>query len=350
MKKFFTKQNIAIFITVLFTVVIGHFMEATMPPNPPENDVSIIINNNTPQGINAGAESLTALLTVRNNMYVNDSVSVWNDAILEVAGYPVSPTNTTQGFFLGGLNNTGATQEVCANSTGKLVLCEFVEDQEPSNSCMDTYATCFISDTKILLANGKEILIQDVKIGDILKGEKTNNTVLGFHRPTLGEKKLYSFNKGRYFVTAEHPFMTTSGLEAIDPKLAMQEHKLNIEVGQLEIGDILVTENGNIELKTLDSKSNKTDTQLYNFKLDGDHTYYADGYLVHNKEVCSEDGDCSAGTFCLIDGVGVNTCSLHCNTVGEISSTSAGCPIGYDYRYCNDDFQWHCTNDPTLSC
>jgi hypothetical protein len=32
-------------------------------------------------------------------------------------------------------------------------------------------------------------------------------------------------------------------------------------------------------------------TPLYNFKLDGDHTYYANDYLVHNK--CT--GNCCNG-------------------------------------------------------
>jgi len=55
-------------------------------------------------------------------MYVNDSISVWSDEILEVAEYPALSTNTTQGFFLRSFNNTELEQESCADSTGKLVL------------------------------------------------------------------------------------------------------------------------------------------------------------------------------------------------------------------------------------
>lgn len=208
-----------------------------------------------------------------------------------------------------------------------------------------------MSDTKVLLSNDSEISIQDVKIGDILKGETTDNIVLGFHRPTLGEKKLYSFNGGKYFVTAEHPFMTTNGWKALDPKLALKEHKLNIEIGQLEIGDVLVTENGNVELKTLDFKSDRTDTQLYNFILDGDHTYYADGYLVHNKEACAynEANGMCGNSFCIAgDGItylpngGNGTCSLYCDTIGDVSTSSSGCDSG-EHSYCAGDHQWHCT-------
>ena len=57
----------------------------------------------------------------------------------------------------------------------------------------------------------------------------------------------------------------------------------NLPVWLLELWDILITENWNIEVYSLDAKKSSEDTQLYNFKLDWDHTYYADSYLVHNK-------------------------------------------------------------------
>lgn len=151
------------------------------------------------------------------------------------------------------------------------------------------FAHCFVADTKVLMADGTEKYIQDVKLGDVLKGETGNNKVIGFHQPKLGEEKLYSFNGGRYFVTAEHPFNTTDGWKSLNPAKTAEEH-LNITVTELKIGDTLITEKGKVKLKSIDSKSEKSDTQLYNFKLDGDHTYYADGYLVHNKVGCSADG------------------------------------------------------------
>jgi hypothetical protein len=135
------------------------------------------------------------------------------------------------------------------------------------------------------MSDGTSKKIQDVKIGDIIKGEKTNNTVLGFHQPEL-DGKLYSFNGGRYFVTEEHPFKTTNGWKSINPKKTEKEN-IGITVTALKVGDTLITEDGYVLLKSLKGKEGKKDTQLYNFKLDGDHTYYADGYLVHNKYFCS---------------------------------------------------------------
>jgi hypothetical protein len=46
----------------------------------------------------------------------------------------------------------------------------------------------------------------------------------------------------------------------------------------------LVKDNGYERIETIDYIDSDYNTQLYNFVLDGDHTYYADGYLVHNKQ------------------------------------------------------------------
>jgi hypothetical protein len=189
--------------------------------------------------------------------------------------------------------------------------------------CPSYYPTCFIADTVVQMADGTNKNIQDVKIGDILKGEKTNNKVLGFHDPKLNDKKLYSFNGGRYFVTAEHPFKTIDGWKSINPVLTAKEN-IGITVTELKVGDTLITETGKVLLKTIDSKNDKADTQLYNFILDGDHTYYADGYLVHNKLACV------AGQVPNIAG-GCDYCGFSCPSGYTKSCTGGATLCTQDY-------------------
>lgn len=159
------------------------------------------------------------------------------------------------------------------------------------------YSTCFIADTQVDMADGTKKNIQDVKIGDVLKGETSNNTVVGFHRPTL-DGKLYSFNGGRFFVTEEHPFKTTEGWKSINPKKTALEN-IGIEVTDLKVGDTLVTDHGLEKIYSIESKEESKDTPLYNFKLSGDHTYYADGYLVHNKQECDGSMSCTNNIACV---------------------------------------------------
>ena len=152
---------------------------------------------------------------------------------------------------------------------------------------------CFISDTTVVLADGSQKNIQDVKVGDILKGETTNNKVTGLNRPKL-DGKLYSINGGRYFVTDEHPFKTTEGWKSIDPAKTLLK-KIGIDVSALKVGDTLITNNSLVKVKSINSQVEPKNTQLYNFFLNGDHTYYADGYLVHNKMVSCDTGTCNTG-------------------------------------------------------
>jgi hypothetical protein len=136
--------------------------------------------------------------------------------------------------------------------------------------------------------------------------------------------------------------------------LTDEEH-LNIEVSQLKVGDTLVTDHGLVKLRKVYGKSDRTDTQLYNFILDGDHTYYADGYLVHNKVGCSADGSgaptypqCPNGNYCLDNtpapqghlayppsSSNYGTCALPCSTPEP--DPQAWCNSHPNGAFCSDD-------------
>lgn len=179
----------------------------------------------------------------------------------------------------------------------------WVDHTDRTWACGDApqnYLTCFVADTTVALADGETKNIQDIKIGDVLKGETTNNTVLGLHRPNLNGK-VYSFNGGRYFVTEEHPFKTIDGWKSINPKKTAIEN-IGITVTDLNVGDTLITDHGLVKLYSIDGKNEPNNTPLYNFKLNGDHTYYADGYLVHNKQSCDYTNSCGSNKTCIDSG------------------------------------------------
>lgn len=141
---------------------------------------------------------------------------------------------------------------------------------------------CFISDTKIEMGDGTYKNIQNIKIGDKVKGETGINTVLDLYHYVLGDQPLYSINGGEYFVTKPHPFKTTDGWAAIDVKAAKYWNP-DLEIEKLEVGDILITDKGLEKVNSIRQKDSDYDRSIYNFATDGDQTYYADGYLVHNK-------------------------------------------------------------------
>ena len=238
---------------------------------------------------------------------------------------------TFNGNSYGGTANGVSTGSLPVGSNTLTVSCTKADAPIVCNSFYTPLTTCFTADTMVLMSDGTSKKIQDVKIGDIIKGEKTNNTVLGFHQPEL-DGKLYSFNGGRYFVTEEHPFKTTNGWKSINPKKTEKEN-IGITVTALKVGDTLITEDGYVLLKSLKGKEGKKDTQLYNFKLDGDHTYYADGYLVHNKTACGGGYTCGANQVCLGDygHCGITAGSKVVGSVGYYGET----PGPYEGMLCS---------------
>lgn len=255
----------------------------------------------TPPTPPAPAPALGVVVTANNsNPLTISSNNNGVDVIWKTSGNPTSCVCTYGsgipcGTGIGTQHGTNLPTKLTSNTTFN-VTCTDVDIGTPPSTptytpsgytCPSYYPSCFIADTVVQMADGTTKNIQDVKIGDVLKGEKTNNKVLGFHDPKLNDKKLYSFNGGRYFVTAEHPFKTIDGWKSINPALTAKEN-IGIKVTELKVGDTLITENGKVLLKTIKSKNDKADTQLYNFILDGDHTYYADQYLVHNKLACMD--------------------------------------------------------------
>jgi hypothetical protein len=95
------------------------------------------------------------------------------------------------------------------------------------------------------MADGTLKNIEDVIVGDEIKGYKNNNKVFQLDHVLLGKRKLYSFNNDEhYFFTSEHPFMTEEGWKSVKPEKTKKESiKLYNQLkGKLKIGDKLVTE------------------------------------------------------------------------------------------------------------
>ena len=148
--------------------------------------------------------------------------------------------------------------------------------------------SCFIAGTKIKMADGTDKNIEDVVVGDVVKGHNGDNTVIELDWVTLGDRKLYAFNDSEhYFFTSEHPFMTEEGWKSVKPEKTKERDGVELYnelKGELKVGDKLVTDNGLIEITNIKSKEiNNPDLPLYNFHISNDKSYIADNYVVHNK-------------------------------------------------------------------
>jgi len=161
------------------------------------------------------------------------------------------------------------------------------------------YCCCFVAGTQITMADGSTKNIEDVALGEVVVGKDgTHNTVLEFLRPTLGETgaTLMAFNGGKPFMASDHPvFVKGQGWKSFDP--AMTYSKYSMTVGQYQVGDVIETQDGvGFEIHSIEEYSDQDpDQTIYNFVLDGNHTYIADNLVVHNKGVGSCGGTAGGG-------------------------------------------------------
>ena len=139
---------------------------------------------------------------------------------------------------------------------------------------------CFTGETKFLMADGTYKAVSELKVGDKVKGQTGINT-LERNDSFRVRSLLYRVNGSEAYVTANHPFYTKDGWKAVDFELARKEHP-GMEITELKVGDVLVDEQGNeVVLKSLEPEDHGWNT-VYNPSFNGDHTYYAHGYLMHN--------------------------------------------------------------------
>lgn len=154
----------------------------------------------------------------------------------------------------------------------------------------DTYKTCscFTAETLVRMHDGSLLRIDKVKIGDKVIGENGYiNNVIGIEKPYLHDRRLYSFNDDiDYFVTPEHPFKSLRGWVSIDPEMTKKEHPAAdlVDVQSLKVGDEIYLFSGEtVKVKRINSIEDSPNRTVYNLRLDGNNTYYANDYLVHNK-------------------------------------------------------------------
>jgi len=139
---------------------------------------------------------------------------------------------------------------------------------------------CFVAGTKITLANWHKVAIESISTWDILVGWSWSiNNVEKLYK-IFYKRGIYSLNGSDYFVSDSHPFMTTEWWKSFNPSVSAKENPTLI-ITKLSLWDVLVTDHGLEKLITLNSR---IDPQyVYNFEVSGNHTYFAHGYLVHNK-------------------------------------------------------------------
>lgn len=132
------------------------------------------------------------------------------------------------------------------------------------------------------MADGSTKPIAELKVGDLVEGRGGINRVLAIPVRTTDEALYHINDSTEAFVTAEHMFYTSDGLKSIDPEATYRETINHVRTMPLKIGDVLFNDKGDGIRVTSIVKFQHGNHTLYNPEISNDHTYYANGYLVHN--------------------------------------------------------------------
>ena len=240
----------------------------------------------------------TVCITQTLHCYSTDGNGLWNNASDGFStGYSgVNVTASAGGHYSKAvnMNTTAYYQDVGVYGLWEVIDLDRSPEPPPSS--------CFTGSTKIAMADGSHRSIEEIQVGDLVKGVGgRDNRVVAIERPLLGRRWLYSLNRTEPFVTAEHPLLTTEGWKAIDPEATAAENR-GLAVGRLEVGDRLLvaqvrvpvhagsvaladreTDFAEVPLLSLRQWDRDPSTFVYNLLLDGDHTYLANGLVAHNK-------------------------------------------------------------------
>jgi ribosomal protein L31 len=138
--------------------------------------------------------------------------------------------------------------------------------------------SCFVKGTKVLMSDNTTKNIEDVVVGDMVQTIDGNQKV----REVLVHPAT-NINGSIGFVTSNHPFYTKNGWKIIDIEARNDKHDY-IEKQPLTIGDFVRTDKGWVEITSIVcERDGNSDELFYNLSIENTKSYYADGFLVHNK-------------------------------------------------------------------
>ncbi len=134
---------------------------------------------------------------------------------------------------------------------------------------------CFLSGTKVLMADGSYKNIEQVKGGEWIVSYDTENNLKTIskvaHSLVHEDVEGYVIINGELEVTSNHPVWVVNRQEWI-------------KVHAIELGDILLDSNGQ-EIIVISLEDINGVNTVYNIEVEGDYNnYFAEDILVHNKE------------------------------------------------------------------
>ncbi|KKQ28136.1 MAG: Alpha-2-macroglobulin domain protein [Candidatus Magasanikbacteria bacterium GW2011_GWC2_37_14] len=131
---------------------------------------------------------------------------------------------------------------------------------------------CFLAGTMISMDNGSKKVIEEIAVGDKIK--TFSNPVS--QKPASGKvTEVFKHTVPFYLIINKYLKVT--------PQHLIFRQGSFVEAGKLKVGDYLTNEAGEeVRVETIEQVNQVV--EVYNFRVDPEHTYFADGIYVHNEK------------------------------------------------------------------
>ena len=118
-------------------------------------------------------------------------------------------------------------------------------------------------------------------LGDVLKSPDGNHKVIAKNAYQSGLRVLYGLNGGDAMLTGDHPIMTKEGWKVItDEAAAFYADKAGFAKTKLAVGDVMITENGEVKVTEIKRFPKIDAISTFNVKVEGNGGFFANGIEV----------------------------------------------------------------------
>ena len=139
---------------------------------------------------------------------------------------------------------------------------------------------CLHKGTKITMADGTFKTIEELKLGDEVKGNHGAAKIIALSKFTQKEDRMYSINGGKAFFTVEHPVLTPQGWKSIDSTITSVKSNAKI-IGTLRVGDIILMDGGKqLKVTSIKEELMQGGIDAYNLSVTGDGSFIANGFIM----------------------------------------------------------------------
>lgn len=200
--------------------------------------------------------SLDVLTTDMDGNPVSAEVAVW---VVDKALFELAKSNTGdifENFWYRRYNSTTSS-----NSLQQLTVMGGAEQ-----------GGCFAEGTKVLMSDKSQKDIEDVRIGDIIITRRND------YDSSLVEAKVVGLHNQEVA-----GYLIINGQLRITPNHILWISNKWVDAGSIQIGDYIINkENKKIKVVSIEWQQGKYN--VYNLEIENYHTYFADGYWVHNDK------------------------------------------------------------------